>query len=79
MLASVRTAEVPASPGGDADNWEARRLAPACSRRPIVFVSGGVEVGSSFAATGIELGPERDPFRMEKRLSHGSWNPGSRE
>jgi hypothetical protein len=53
MLASVRTADVPASPSGDADISDAVTLPQPCVA-PIVFVSGGAGVGSWFAATGIE-------------------------
>src|SRR6266568_1954243 len=53
MLASVRTADVPASPSGDADISATVTLPQPCLA-PIVFVSGGAGVGSWFAATGIE-------------------------
>jgi len=51
MVASVRTADVAASPTGDADISETVSLPQPCVA-PIVFVSGGSGVGSWFAATG---------------------------
>ena len=51
MVASVRTADVAASPTGDADIAETVSLPQPCVA-PIVFVSGGSGIGSWFAATG---------------------------
>jgi hypothetical protein len=51
MVASVRTADVAASPTGDADISETVSLPQPCVA-PIVFVSGGSGIGSWFAATG---------------------------
>jgi len=53
MLASVRTADAPASPSGDADISATVTLPRPCLA-PIVFVSRGAGVGSWFAATGVE-------------------------
>ena len=51
MLASVRTADVAASPTGDADVSEMVSLPQPCVA-PIVFVSAGSGIGSWFAVTG---------------------------
>jgi hypothetical protein len=53
MLATVRTADVPASPGDDADISETVTLPQPCVA-PIVFVPAGAGLSSWFAATGIE-------------------------
>lgn len=52
-VASVRTADVAATPTGDADISEAVSLPQPCLS-PIVFVSGGDGIGSWFAASGVQ-------------------------
>jgi hypothetical protein len=51
MAVSVRTADVAASPTGDADISETVSLPQPCVA-PILFVSGGSDIGNWFAATG---------------------------
>jgi hypothetical protein len=51
-VTNVRTADVPANPSGDADISETLSFPLPCIA-PIVFVSGGIDIGSWFAATGM--------------------------